>query len=151
MNKYTFEVYKDEDFKILYEMKKDNFKWYVEKLYGWDEEKQIKFHKDFIEKHRNHINVIKLGNEIIGIFTNYIDENNESVISLFYIDKKYQRQGIGTDILKKQLELDSKNNRNTILQVFKENSARLLYQKVGFEIYEETASHFKMRRQVKKS
>lgn len=151
MNKYTFEVYKDEDFKILYEMKKDNFKWYVEKLYGWDEEKQIKFHKDFIEEHRNHINVIKSCNEIIGIFTNYIDENNESVISLFYIDKKYQRQGIGTDILKKQLEVDSKNNRNTILQVFKENPARLLYQKVGFEIYEETTSHFKMRRLVKEN
>ena len=116
------------------------------KLYGWDEEKQIKFHKDFIEEHRNNINVIKLSNEIIGIFTNYIDENNESVISLFYIDKKYQRRGIGTDILKKQLEIDNKNNRNTILQVFKENPARLLYQKVGFEIYEETTSHYKMRR-----
>ena len=39
MNKYTFEVYKDEVFKILYEMKKDNLKWYAEILYGWDEEK----------------------------------------------------------------------------------------------------------------
>ena len=151
MNKYTFEVYKDEYFKILYEMKKDNFKWYVEKLYGWDEEKQIKFHKVFIEEHKKDINVIKIDNEIIGIFTNYIDENNESVISLFYIDKKYQRQGIGTDILTKQLKVDSKNNRNTILQVFKENPARLLYQKVGFEIYEETTSHFKMRRLVKEN
>lgn len=151
MKKYTFEVYKDEDFKILYEMKKDNFKWYVEKLYGWDEEKQIKFHKDFIEEHKKDINVIKIDNEIIGIFTNYIDENNESVISLFYIDKKYQRQGIGTDILKKQLEIDNKNNRNTILQVFKENAARLLYQKIGFEIYEETTSHYKMRRLVKEN
>ena len=113
--------------------------------------KQIKFHKDFIEEHKKDINVIKIDNEIIGIFTNYIDENNESVISLFYIDKKYQRQGIGTNILKKQLEVDSKNNRNTILQVFKENPARLLYQKVGFEIYEETTSHFKMRRLVKEN
>ena len=51
------------------------------------------------------INFIKLGNEIIGIFTNYIDENNESVISLFYIDKKYQNRGIGTDILKKQFHI----------------------------------------------
>lgn len=39
-----------------------------------------------------------------------------------------------------------KNNRNTILQVFKENPARFLYQNVGFEIYEETTSHYKMRR-----
>lgn len=148
MNRYRFEAYKDEYFKILYEMKKDNFKWYVEKLYGWDEEKQIKFHKDFIEEHKKDINVIKVADEIIGIFTNYIDENSESVISLFYIDKKYQRRGIGTDILKKQLEIDNKDNRNTILQVFKENPARLLYQKVGFQIYEETTSHYKMRRLV---
>ena len=147
--KYYFEEYKEEHFKVLYEMKKDNFKWYVEKLYGWDEETQIKFQKDFIEEHRNDINVIKVDNEIIGVFTNYINENNESEISLFYIDKKYQRQGIGTDILQKQLEIDKKNGRNTILQVFKENPARFLYQRVGFEVYEETQTHYKMRRKVK--
>ena len=88
MNKYRFEEYKEEYFNILYEMKKDNFKWYVEKLYGWDEEKQINFHKDFIEEHRKHIRVIKSGNEIIGIFTNYIDENNESVITIETITAK---------------------------------------------------------------
>ena len=41
------------------------------------------------------------------------------------------------------------NNRNTILQVFKENPARFLYKKVGFEVYEETQTHYKMRRKVK--
>ena len=41
--KYYFEKYKEEDFKVLYEMKKDNFKWYVEKLYGWDEGIQTQF------------------------------------------------------------------------------------------------------------
>ena len=143
--RYCFEKYKEEYFKDLYEIKKDNFKWYVEKIYGWDE-----FQKDFIEEHRNDINVIKVDNEIIGVFTNYINENNESVISLFYIDKKYQRQGIGTEILQKQLEIDRNNNRNTILQVFKENPARFLYQKVGFEAYEETQTHYKMRRNYKK-
>ena len=38
-----------------------------------------------------------------------------------------------------------------MLKVFKENSARFLYQKVGFEIYEETTSHFKMRRLLRGS
>ena len=147
--KYYFEKYKEEYFKVLYEMKKDNFKWYVEKIYGWDEEIQTQFQKDFIEEHRNDINVIKVDNEIIGVFTNYINENDESEISLFYIDKKYQRQGIGTEILQKQLEIDRNNNRNTILQVFKENPARFLYKKVGFEVYEETQTHYKMRRKVK--
>ena len=78
--KYYFEKYKEEYFKVLYGMKKDNFKWYVEKLYGWDEETQTQFQKDFIEEHRNDINVIKVDNEIIGVFTNYINENNESEI-----------------------------------------------------------------------
>ncbi len=147
---YNFEKYKDDYFKVLYEMKKDNFEWYVKKLYGWNEERQIEFHKDFIEKHRNDINVIKFKNKIIGIFTNYIDDNNESVISLFYIDKKYQRHGIGTEILREQLNTDMKNKRCTILQVFKENPARFLYQRVGFKIYEETDSHYKMRKIYKK-
>lgn len=148
--KYHLEKYKEEYFEILYEIKKDNFKWYVKKIYGWDEQKQIKFQKDFIEEYINDINVIIINNEVIGVFTNYIDENNESVISLFYIDKKYQKQGIGTEILQKQLEIDMNNNRNTILQVFKENPARFLYQKVGFEVYEETETHYKMRRNHKK-
>ena len=147
--KYYFEKYKEEHFKVLYEMKKDNFKWYVEKLYGWDEETQTQFQKDFIEEHRNDINVIKVDNEIIGAFTNYINENNESIISLFCIDKQYQKRGIGTQILKAQLKLDKQNKRNTVLQVFKENPARFLYKKVGFEIYEETKTHYKMRKNYK--
>ena len=94
--------------------------------------------------------IIKSNNEIIGVFTNYINENNESVISLFYIDKNYQGKGIGTKILKDQLEFDKQNKRNTILQVYKENPAQFLYKKVGFEIYQETDTHYKMRREYKK-
>ena len=35
------------------------------------------------------------------------------------------------------------------LQVFKENPARFLYKKVGFEIYDETKTHYKMIRKLK--
>lgn len=100
-----FEEYKDEYFNKLYEMKKDNFKWYVEKLYGWDEEKQVEFFRNEIKEHRKDINVIKLEND----------------------------------------------KRDTILQVFKENPARFLYKKVGFKTYEETKTHYKMRRSYKES
>ena len=146
MKKIKLVEYRDEYFDVLYQTKKENFKWYVEKLYGWDEDIQIKFHKDFIKEHVNDINVIKINNEIIGLFTNYIDENDESVIHLFYIDRRYQRKGIGTSILKEQLSIDKKNNRNTILQVYKENPAQNLYKRLGFKTYEETNSHYKMRK-----
>ncbi len=147
---YNFENYKKEYFKTLYKMKKENFKWYVKKIYGWDEKKQIEIYKNFINEHRKDMKIIKSNNEIIGVFTNYINENNESVISLFYIDKNYQGKGIGTKILKEQLEFDKQNKRNTILQVYKENPAQFLYKKVGFEIYQETDTHYKMRREYKK-
>lgn len=147
---YNFENYKKEYFKTLYKMKKENFKWYVKKIYGWDEKKQIEIYKNFINKHRKDMKIIKSNNKIIGVFTNYINENNESVISLFYIDKNYQGKGIGTKILKEQLEFDKQNKRNTILQVYKENPAQFLYKKVGFEIYQETDTHYKMRREYKK-
>ena len=148
---YNFEEYKDEYFNKLYEMKKDNFKWYVEKLYGWDEERQVEFFRNEIKEHRKDINVIKLENDIIGVFTNYINESKESVIGLFYIDKKYQKKGIGTKILLEQLKQDELDKRDTILQVFKENPARFLYKKVGFKTYEETKTHYKMRRSYKES
>lgn len=147
---YNFENYKKEYFKTLYKMKKENFKWYVKKIYGWDEKKQIEIYKNFINEHRKDMKIIKSNNKIIGVFTNYINENNESVISLFYIDKSYQGKGIGTKILKEQLEFDKQNKRNTILQVYKENPAQFLYKKVGFEIYQETDTHYKMRREYKK-
>ena len=145
---YNFKKYEEKDFDYLYKTKKDCFKWYVEKLYGdWDDEIQIKFFKD--EINIENTNVITYKNNTIGIFTNYIGDNNESVIGLFYIDKKYQGKGIGTEILEEQLIKDKKNKRDTILKVYKKNPARFLYQKVGFETYDETSTHYLMKRKFK--
>ena len=147
---YNFKKYEEKDFNYLYQTKKECFKWYVEKLYGpWDDKFQIEIFKEFIEKNMENINIIKYKNEMIGMFTNHINKNNESEIGLFYIDKKYQGRGIGKEILKEQLKIDETDKRNTILQVFKENPARFLYKKVGFEIYDETKSHYKMIRKLK--
>ena len=153
---YTFIQYKDEYFDKLYLMKKECFKWYVEKIYGpWDDNIQIEFFNKFIQEHRNDIKVIKYRDEIIGIFTNYIAKNSQNSeideIHLFYIDKLYQNHGIGKNILLIQLVKDKIRNIDTELQVFKENPARFLYQKVGFETFEETDTHYKMRRKVIKN
>lgn len=147
---YNFKKYEQQDFDHLYKIKKDCFKWYVQKLYGeWNDDFQIEFFRDYINKELENINVIVYKNEKIGIFTNKINDDNKSVIELFYIDKKFQGRGIGKEILMEQLEKDRQNGRNTILRVFKENPARSLYEKVGFEIYDETKSHYKMIRKLK--
>ena len=150
LDMYSFKKYEEKDFEYLYKTKKDCFKWYVEKLYGeWNDEFQIEFFRNYINKELNNINVIVYQNREIGIFTNKINEDNKSVIELFYIDKKFQGRGLGKEILEEQLEKDRENGRDTILQVFKENPARFLYKKVGFEVYDETESHYKMIRRLK--
>ena len=52
-------------------------------------------------------------------------------------------------ILKEQLLVDKKSNVDTVLQVFKENPAKKLYEKVGFEVYDETDTHYKMIKKIK--
>ena len=147
---YKFKEYRDEYFDYLYQTKKECFKWYVEKIYGpWEDEFQVEFFKNFIREKRNYIKVIIYNDRPIGIFTNYINEDGDDFIGLFYIDKVYQGSGIGTQILKEQLLADKKSNIDTVLQVFKENPAKKLYEKVGFEVYDETDNHYKMIRRIK--
>ena len=126
------------------------FKWYVEKIYGpWEDEFQVEFFKNFIREKRNYIKIIIYNDRPIGMFTNYINEDGNDFIDLFYIDKIYQGSRIGTQILKEQLLVDKKSNVDTVLQVFKENPAKKLYEKVGFEVYDETDTHYKMIRRIK--
>lgn len=149
--KYGFKKFEEKDFDYLYQTKKECFKWYVEKVFGeWNEEIQIKFFRDEMTRRPDAVKVITHNGNPMGIFTNYIDNENNSFIELFYIDKKYRGRGIGTEILKEQLEEDRINLRDTILRVFKDNPARFLYQKLGFEIYEETETHYNMIHKIKK-
>lgn len=147
---YKFKEYGAEYFDYLYQTKKECFKWYVEKIYGpWEDEFQVEFFKNFIREKRNYIKIIIYNDRPIGMFTNYINEDGNDFIDLFYIDKVYQGNGIGTQILKEQLLVDKKSNVDTVLQVFKENPAKKLYEKVGFEVYDETDTHYKMIKKIK--
>lgn len=67
------------------------------------------------------------------MFTNYINEDGNDFIDLFYIDKVYQGNGIGTQILKEQLLVDKKSNVDTVLQVFKENPAKNYMKKLDLK------------------
>ena len=47
---------------------------------------------------------------------------------------------------KKKLQENSENSIKTILQVFKDNPAFKLYKRLGFEVYEETETHYRMEK-----
>ena len=59
---------------------------------------------------------------------------------------KYQHRGIGSKILEEQLKENKEKGIRTILQVFKDNPAKKLYERLGFKVYGETETHYQMEK-----
>lgn len=132
------------DFEFLFKLKKENFKKYVDNIWGWEDSDQIERMRIDFNENFEHKNIIIYNDVEIGVFAYHITENNECLIHEINLLKEYQNLGIGTYILKNKLKENSENNIKTILQVFKDNPAINLYKRLGFKIYDETETHFKM-------
>ena len=135
-----------EDFDFLFKLKKDNFKIYVDNIWGWNDEDQIERMRIDFEETLEQKQIIIFNDVEIGVFSFYMLENDVCRINEINILKEYQRKGIGSYILEKKLQENSENNIKTILQVFKDNPAFKLYKRLGFEVYEETETHYRMEK-----
>lgn len=64
-------------------------------------------------------------------------KNHEKEIYLyrFFIDEKYRNQGIGTIALNKVIDMAKEQNKDMSLEVFGENIAIDLYERLGFKTH----------------
>lgn len=141
---YSFRNCTVNDFDFLFELKKQNFKWYVDKIGGWKDEEQKERLKQDLEEHLAHKRIILIDNKPVGIYVVHITENGDLFINEISILREYQNKGIGRKILKEQLKENQSKGIRTILQVFKDNPAKSLYEKLGFKVYGETETHYQM-------
>ena len=51
---YSFRNCTLDDFGFLFELKKQNFKWYVDKIWGWKDNEQKERLKQDLEEHLQH-------------------------------------------------------------------------------------------------
>lgn len=130
-----------DDYELLFKLKVECLKWYVEKIYGWDDTIQREILKKEINEKMSYMKIIQIDNTDIGVTTHFIDKDGNDVVGLIAILPDYQGKGIGTDIIKKYI---SNASKRIILQVFKDNPARELYEKLGFKKYGETNTHILM-------
>ena len=112
--------------------------------------------KEEVEKINNYVNKtisnqifeyknIVLNNIIVGSFLITKNENGLLLDEIF-IEEQYRNKGIGTSIIK---DVISKSNNNVYLWVYKDNiKAVNLYNKLGFNIKEETDSRYYMEYKV---
>ena len=133
--------YNDLDF--IVNLKELCFKWYIEKIYGWDINVQKSKTLNELDRHINDMRIIMFDNEDIGITTFYEDDE-AYIVGLIAIHPNYQKRGIATMIINEYINIAQHNNKKIKIKTYKENPAKNLYERLGFKIYNEDETHVHM-------
>jgi ribosomal protein S18 acetylase RimI-like enzyme len=141
--KYSLRPAVEEDFDFLYNLKVACLKDYVTETFGWDEEYQQRRFKDYFDPTSTEIIVVN--DQDVGQIS-LVDLDDELFISGIYILPPWQNQGLGAMVLGDVISDAGQTGISVSLQVLKVNPARRLYERLGFTVYEENETHYKMRR-----
>lgn len=143
MKEIILKKYTEEYYEFVYDVKKSVYKQYVEECWGtWDDDIQKEYFKKFISVYHENSYIIEFNGKDIGFYNDELLENNIYEIGNICIIPEYQRQGIGTRILKEKLE--EHKYQDIKIQFFKQNPVGKLYGKLGFLLFGETEFHYQM-------
>lgn len=131
------------DLDFIVNLKELCFKWYIEKIYGWDINVQKSKTLNELDRHINDMRIIKLNNEDIGITTFYEDDE-AYIVGLIIIHPNYQKRGIATMIINEYINIAKRKNKKIKIKTYKENPAKNLYERLGFKVYNEDETHVHM-------
>jgi ribosomal protein S18 acetylase RimI-like enzyme len=126
----------------LWQTKRRCLRGYIEQTWGaWDEDVQrARFDASF---EAGEIQIISVTDRDAG-FIDVRHEAREIQLSNIMVDPEFQNRGIGSAVLRDLLARAQARRLPVRLQVMKVNPARGLYERLGFVVTEETATHFRM-------
>ena len=130
-----------DDHDLVYGLKAESVRPYVEKIWGWDEDYQKKdFDGDFSRMEQ--FNVIEVDGRFVGFVQYYFEYPYFEVVEIHLLPE-YRGKGIGSEILRYLQKVCIAQDRKIRIGCFKENHrAKALYQKLGFMQTEETDTHY---------
>ena len=91
--------------------------------------------------------IITLDRADVGWFQT-IRQPEALLISQMFVEREFQRRGIGTEIMKRLIDDASQIGLPLLLSVVKINPARRLYERLGFRITHEDDRKFYMKRDL---
>ena len=130
------------DFEFLWQVHNAALKDYVTLVWGWDEQRQRQLFRESFETER--AKVIIFEGKDAG-FLDVAERETETVLISIRLLPEFQNKGIGTKVIRDILNKSHEKNKPVRLQVLKINPAKTLYNRLGFEIFGETETHFLMR------
>ena len=130
-----------DDHDLIYGLKVESVRPYVEKIWGWDEDYQRKdFDGDFSRMEQ--FNVIEVDGRFVGFVQYYFEYPYFEVVEIHLLPE-FRGKGIGSEILRYLQKVCIAHDRKIRIGCFKENHrAKQLYQKLGFMQTEETDTHY---------
>ena len=125
----------------LYEIHGAAMRDHVEAVWGWDEADQRERFRAAFDPAR--ISVIVSSGEPIGLLR--VEQRAEEVfLASVELAPEVQRRGLGGDIVRSVLSEAAQRGVPVRLQVFHQNPARRLYERLGFHAVGETPTHVEM-------
>ncbi len=91
------------------------------------------------------VRIIALDDSDVGWLQNMTQEG-EFFVAQMFVDRPFQRRGIGTEVMKRLIGEAAGLNQTMRLNVVKINPAVRLYERLGFEVVREDDRKFYMRR-----
>lgn len=140
--KLTLRPATGDDFEFVYRLNESNFRLYVERVRGWDEEAERRAMRGVF---RPGVDDIVASNGCdIGVFA---VDRHETKLHLRHIEllPEYAGRGIGTALIGDLLDEARERRLPVTLRVARANThARRLYEKLGFRVVEETPDKLHM-------
>ena len=132
------------DSEFVFAVKKAAFREYVEQIWGWDDTYQRDLHNRRFAS--QDIRIIHLCGTDVG-FLSTSNTSDTLNVNQIYILPEYQGRGIGAACMRRIIDDTNLEVKPVTLQVLKINTrATAFYQRLGFTIVDENATHFQMKR-----
>ena len=131
------------DREFLYQLHVATMRAYVEQTWGaWDEAWQRHYFDQYFEPSSRQI--IQVAGVDVGV---WMVEHREHKIFLATIQllPAYQRQGIATVLIEQLKTKGQQAHLPVVLRVLTVNPARVLYERLGFAVFDATDTHYYMK------
>jgi len=135
----------EEDFEFLFQLKKAAELEAVKAVFGWDEDLQLKIHKqewDDAQPTIIEINGVRSGSYLLQ------EKNDHFHFGRFFLLPEFHGKGIGSRILKYVIEISKEKQKSIRLVVLQGNKVLGLYQRFGFKIVKEDEQFIQMALEV---